>query len=731
MWYHGILHLVVFFATTVTTILAILMLAPPILGTLESGAVTANPKEVAIVAAVSVSRHLWVTYAHFALGLVTILVTTFVIVPPFGRHVANMLSKPKAEVTPAAAQPSASSAKSKKEAAKKTVTPDGKPSQADNATAASKQQEHGVVATAKVKESLLYVNAQVSWLTQESGVLVVPLLLTALAAVSAVVIPVFYRQLSTEGTIEVRSFVQSLEELLRAVLGMSPTQVISYEGVATWAQEVYKTHILSASSWSDVAWLAWSLTVAALQGALRWVNLIPLTAPWCLLMIHYFHRTIIYPLRMRRQTASPYPWFVTFVAACYVCLNGTSFGVSQWNSSALEEAGPMILRHASEAAQASGCQGAAPGTIDDQLWYRTQAWMQSGTVSLHVVEVRAGTAMVPTVSRVVLPILRRIYRVVFEMTCNPWFWQRNVRLADGVNARAAAILEGHESIKYEPKHGWMDAVEIIMLEMEKINEMIAVAPYQLSADFGDLLEDPTVKPTIPGATPPTLSASSSSSSASSSEGTGATAEVSTPATAATTEAAPPSKPPKVPKTLGSFLIMAWVASAVLFFYAMALNIFCDRHLLGLKEANGGKYAIPFALPFEHISCPNFYYELMEWFAVMMMAWCEHGFLWTHLYRLGSSWWWYDQSTAASVVVKLIMSPLSSEWYMNVAAHPVDAIRALQFVVALTASLAPTAFFVYTFCNLVPRALAHHRWYHEKFPGIYPRLNRKAIIPHLL
>lgn len=45
------------------------------------------------------------------------------------------------------------------------------------------------------------------------------------------------------------------------------------------------------------------------------------------------------------------------------------------------------------------------------------------------------------------------------------------------------------------------------------------------------------------------------------------------------------------------------------------------------------------------------------------------------------------------------------------------------------NLAAVTFAVWTFCNLVPRALNHHAWYHEYFEK-YPE-NRKAIIPYTL
>ena len=47
----------------------------------------------------------------------------------------------------------------------------------------------------------------------------------------------------------------------------------------------------------------------------------------------------------------------------------------------------------------------------------------------------------------------------------------------------------------------------------------------------------------------------------------------------------------------------------------------------------------------------------------------------------------------------------------------------------TWSLAGLAFAVWTAANLLPRALAHHRWYRDRFPD-YPA-RRRAIIPFLL
>jgi hypothetical protein len=45
------------------------------------------------------------------------------------------------------------------------------------------------------------------------------------------------------------------------------------------------------------------------------------------------------------------------------------------------------------------------------------------------------------------------------------------------------------------------------------------------------------------------------------------------------------------------------------------------------------------------------------------------------------------------------------------------------------SLPAVAFVIYTIANLAPRAVANHRWYHDKFPN-YPA-ERRALIPFVL
>lgn len=76
------------------------------------------------------------------------------------------------------------------------------------------------------------------------------------------------------------------------------------------------------------------------------------------------------------------------------------------------------------------------------------------------------------------------------------------------------------------------------------------------------------------------------------------------------------------------------------------------------------YQIPRKWLFEYISCPNHFGEIVEWIGFAIVAW----------------------------------------------------------------TLPAMTFAIWTFCNLVPRALNHHDWYREKFEE-YPK-NRKAVFPFL-
>jgi len=77
------------------------------------------------------------------------------------------------------------------------------------------------------------------------------------------------------------------------------------------------------------------------------------------------------------------------------------------------------------------------------------------------------------------------------------------------------------------------------------------------------------------------------------------------------------------------------------------------------------YFVPNGGLFKYISCPNFFGEILEWFGFALMT-----------FNIGS-----------------------------------------------------LSFFIWTCCNLIPRGLAHHSWYKNKF-NEYPK-ERKAILPFLI
>lgn len=115
---------------------------------------------------------------------------------------------------------------------------------------------------------------------------------------------------------------------------------------------------------------------------------------------------------------------------------------------------------------------------------------------------------------------------------------------------------------------------------------------------------------------------------------------------------------------------AWLAQPqfiigiLIFITGAAINIYHDNILIKLRKPGETAYKIPQQGLFEQVSCPNIFGEIIEWIGFALMTW----------------------------------------------------------------SLPGLAFAIWTFCNLVPRAKDHHKWYKEKFKN-YP-LNRKAVFPFL-
>jgi 3-oxo-5-alpha-steroid 4-dehydrogenase 1 len=109
----------------------------------------------------------------------------------------------------------------------------------------------------------------------------------------------------------------------------------------------------------------------------------------------------------------------------------------------------------------------------------------------------------------------------------------------------------------------------------------------------------------------------------------------------------------------------FITGAILFIAGMIINISADNTLIRLRKNSSNGYRIPYGFLFRKISCPNFFGEIIEWGGFALLCWSWPAF----------------------------------------------------------------SFLVWTLCNLIPRALDHHKWYKNKFPD-YPE-ERKAVLPYLL
>jgi 3-oxo-5-alpha-steroid 4-dehydrogenase 1 len=111
--------------------------------------------------------------------------------------------------------------------------------------------------------------------------------------------------------------------------------------------------------------------------------------------------------------------------------------------------------------------------------------------------------------------------------------------------------------------------------------------------------------------------------------------------------------------------LRFILGMIVFGTGVIINWWSDQILLNLRKGGKKGYFIPRGGMFRWISCPNFFGEILEWTGFAIMTW----------------------SPAALV------------------------------------------FALWSFFNLVPRALDHHKWYKKTFPE-YPK-ERKVIIPRLL
>jgi protein-S-isoprenylcysteine O-methyltransferase Ste14 len=88
-------------------------------------------------------------------------------------------------------------------------------------------------------------------------------------------------------------------------------------------------------------------------------------------------------------------------------------------------------------------------------------------------------------------------------------------------------------------------------------------------------------------------------------------------------------------------------------------------MISLKKKKGPRYLIPNTFLYRYLSAPNYFGEIIEWFGWMILTW----------------------------------------------------------------SISGVVFLIWVIANLFPRAIAHHKWYKDKFDD-YPK-NRKAIIPGII
>ncbi|MFT3764307.1 MAG: DUF1295 domain-containing protein [Minicystis sp.] len=109
----------------------------------------------------------------------------------------------------------------------------------------------------------------------------------------------------------------------------------------------------------------------------------------------------------------------------------------------------------------------------------------------------------------------------------------------------------------------------------------------------------------------------------------------------------------------------FILGAALFLVGFAVNQQADKILLDLRKPGETGYKIPHGGLYRWVSCPNYFGEIVEWLGWAIATW----------------------------------------------------------------SLPGLVFAIWTTANLLPRAVAHHRWYREKFVD-YPS-ERRALIPFLL
>ena len=122
---------------------------------------------------------------------------------------------------------------------------------------------------------------------------------------------------------------------------------------------------------------------------------------------------------------------------------------------------------------------------------------------------------------------------------------------------------------------------------------------------------------------------------------------------------------KTEYSMSWFTDWRFLAGILLFFTGMFINMDSDRRLINLRKGGKTGYFIPSGGLFRIVSSPNLMGEMIEWTGWALMCWCLPAF----------------------------------------------------------------SFALWTFANLLPRAIDHHRWYKNNFPDYPPE--RRAVFPFIL
>lgn len=109
----------------------------------------------------------------------------------------------------------------------------------------------------------------------------------------------------------------------------------------------------------------------------------------------------------------------------------------------------------------------------------------------------------------------------------------------------------------------------------------------------------------------------------------------------------------------------FLLGAAVFLAGYAINQHADKVLFNLRKPGETGYKIPRGGLYRFVSCPNYFGEIVEWLGWALASWSPAGLV----------------------------------------------------------------FAIWTVANLLPRAVAHHRWYRRTFPDYPPE--RRALIPFVL